>query len=172
MRWKLHFIHEDFHHFANRSSSWHLIWLASVFLTRADIMLTTPIYTAIFGWVFVALSVRTLLLRRSLGVGLGDGDQPMLARAVRVHSNFAEYVPISLLLIYFLETQVEAGLWIHVLCSALLIGRITHAFGVSQVKENYRYRVIGMALTFTVIISASIGLMIGYALHPDGQIQR
>ena len=125
-------------------------------------MLVTSIYAAILGFVFVALSVRTLLLRRRLGVGIGDGDQPILARAVRVHSNFAEYVPLSLILLYFLETQVKASLWIHVLGSALLIGRITHAFGVSQVEENYRYRVIGMALTFTVIISASLGLMIGY----------
>lgn len=127
----------------------------------------TPIYAAIFGFVFVALSFRTLLLRRRLGVAIGDGDQPILTRAVRVHSNFAEYVPLSLILVCFLETQAELSPWIHVLCSTLLVGRITHAFGVSQVAENYRYRVIGMALTFTVIISASIGLMIAYALHVD-----
>ncbi len=125
-------------------------------------MLITPIYAAILGLVFVALSVRTLLLRRRLKVGIGDGDQPILARAMRVHSNYAEYVPLSLILVYFLETQVEASLWIHILCSALLVGRVTHAFGVSQLEENYRYRVIGMALTFTVIICASLGLMIDY----------
>ena len=125
-------------------------------------MLVTPIYAAISGFVFVALSVRTRLLRRRLGVGIGDGDQLILKRAVRVHSNYAEYVPLSLILLYFLENQVRTSLLIHVLCSALLIGQITHAFGVSQVKENYRYRVSGMALTFTVIISASLGLMIGY----------
>ena len=128
-------------------------------------MLVSPIYAAILGFVFVALSVHTILLRRRLKVAIGDGDQPILARAVRVHSNFAEYVPLSLILIYFLETQVGARLWIHVLCSALLIGRITHAFGVSQVEENYRYRVTGMALTFTVIISTSMALMVAYALH-------
>jgi uncharacterized membrane protein YecN with MAPEG domain len=125
-------------------------------------MLVTPIYAAIFGFVFVALSVRTLLLRRHLGVGIGDGEQPILARAVRVHSNYAEYVPLSLILLYFLENQVGTSLWIHALCSVFLIGRITHAFGVSQVKENYRYRVIGMAFTLTVIICASLGLVIGY----------
>lgn len=114
---------------------------------------------------FVALSVRTLLLRRRLKVAIGDGDQPTLARAARVHANFAEYVPLSLILVYFLETQAGASLWIHVLGSALVIGRITHAFGVSQVEENYRYRVTGMALTFTVILSASIGLIVAYALH-------
>lgn len=125
-------------------------------------MLVTPMYAAIFGFIFVALSVRTLLLRRRLKVGIGDGEMPILARAVRVHSNYAEYVPLSLILLYFLETQVGTSLWIHILCSALLIGRITHAFGVSQVEENYRYRVIGMALTFTVIICASLGLMSRY----------
>jgi uncharacterized membrane protein YecN with MAPEG domain len=125
-------------------------------------MLVTPLYAGIFGFVFVALSVRTLLLRRSLGIGIGDKEQPILARAVRVHSNYAEYVPLSLILLYFLETQVGASLWIHALGSALLIGRITHAFGVSQVEENYRYRVIGMALTLTVIICASLRLMISY----------
>lgn len=125
----------------------------------------TPIYAAILGFVFVALSVRTLLLRRRLKVAIGDGDQPTLARAARVHANFAEYVPLSLILVYFLETQAGASLWIHVLGSALVIGRITHAFGVSQIEENYRYRVTGMALTFTVILSASIGLIVAYALH-------
>ncbi len=89
----------------------------------------------------------------------------MLARAVRVHANFAEYVPLSLLLIYFLETQTRANLCIHILCSALVIGRITHAIGVSQVKETFRYRVIGMVITFTVIISASLGLMLSYAFY-------
>jgi uncharacterized protein len=128
-------------------------------------MLSTPIYAAILGLVFVALSVRTLLLRRQLGVAIGDGDQPILARAARAHANFAEYVPLSLILIYFLEMQMQTSLYIHLLGGALVIGRITHAIGVSQVKENFRYRVIGMAITFTVIIFASIGLMINYALH-------
>lgn len=128
-------------------------------------MLVSPIYAAILGFVFVALSVRTILLRRRLKVAIGDGDQPILARAVRVHSNFAEYVPLSLILVYFLEIQSGTSLWIHVLCSTLLIGRITHALGISQVEENYRYRVTGMALTFTVIISASIAVIVTYAIH-------
>jgi uncharacterized protein len=125
-------------------------------------MLVTPLYAALLGLVFVALSTRTLLLRRSLSVAIGDGNSPVLARAARVHSNFAEYVPISLILIYFLERS-SSNYWIHVLGSALLIGRITHAFGVSQVKEKLIFRVIGMSLTFTAIISASIGILVGYA---------
>jgi uncharacterized membrane protein YecN with MAPEG domain len=128
-------------------------------------VLITPIYAAIFGFVFVALSVRIILLRGRLGVAIGDGDRPILARAVRVHSNFAEYVPFSLISIYFLETEAGVGLLIHILCSALLVGRVVHALGVSQVEEKERYRVTGMVLTFTVIISASVGIVICYLLH-------
>lgn len=127
-------------------------------------MLVTPLYAAVFGFVFVALSVRTIRLRRRLQVAIGDGEQPLLARAARAHANFAEYVPLSLLLLYFLETQTGAGAWLHVLCSTLLVGRIIHAFGISQEKESYRYRVLGMALTFTVTIAASLGLIVGYVL--------
>lgn len=128
-------------------------------------MLTTPIYASILGLMFVALSIRTLLLRRQLQVSIGDGDQPILTRAIRVHANFAEYVPLSILLIYFLEIQTRTNLWVHILCSALVIGRIVHAIGVSQVKEVFRYRVVGMVITFTVIISASFGLMISHSLN-------
>lgn len=125
-------------------------------------MLITPVYAAVFGLIFVALSFRALLLRREFGVGIGDGDNPVLARAARVHSNFAEYVPIALLLVYFLEIQTPASAWIHLLCSMLLAGRIVHALGVSRVNENYRYRVTGMVLTLTVLISASLRLLYGF----------
>ena len=125
-------------------------------------MLVTPLYAAIFGLVFVALSVRTLWLRRKLGVALGDGDKPVLMKATRAHANFAEYVPISLLLVFFLETRTDAALWVHVLCIALLIGRIIHAYGVSQLVEDYRFRMIGVALTIFVVVSSSVRLLVSY----------
>ena len=122
-------------------------------------MHTTPLYAAIFGLGFTALSFRTVLLRRMLKVAVGYGDQPILIRAISVHANFAEYVPLALLLIFFLETQTQAGMLIHILCIALLIGRVIHAFGVSQVNENYNLRTIGMVLTLGVIISTSVRLI-------------
>ena len=125
-------------------------------------MLITPAYTSIFALVFVVLSFRTLLLRRKLGIAIGNGNELSLTRAARAHSNFAEYVPISLILIYFREIQMGSDLWIHALCILLLIGRIIHAIGVSKVNENYRYRIAGMALTFFVIISTSFRLLATY----------
>ena len=122
----------------------------------------TPLYAAIVALIFVALSIRTLSLRRRLGVAIGDGEQAVLMRAVRVHANFAEYVPIALLLVFLLELGTDSKAWVHALCAMLLVGRLSHAYGVSQIEENYRYRVFGMALTFTVIISASLRLVVAY----------
>jgi uncharacterized membrane protein YecN with MAPEG domain len=80
-----------------------------------------------------------------------------------VHSNFAEYVPLSLLLIYFVESSGAHLLFVHMLAACLLAGRVSHAFGVSHVKENYRFRVLGMALTFTTLVAASAYLLYAYA---------
>jgi len=70
----------------------------------------TPLYAAIIALIFVGLSFRTLLLRRRLGIAIGTGKNPQLTRAMRVHSNFAEYVPISLILmILTLGTLISAS---------------------------------------------------------------
>jgi len=109
---------------------------------------------------FVALSFRTIFLRVRTNVLIGTGEDRRLARAVRVHSNFAEYVPLALILIYFLELNGGSKLWIHIPCIALLLGRILHAYGVSQVKENPRFRIAGMILTLSCLVSTSARLII------------
>jgi uncharacterized membrane protein YecN with MAPEG domain len=63
-------------------------------------MLITPFYAAFLGLGFVTLSILTLRLRRKFKIALGDGGNKQLLRAIRVHSNFAEYVPLALILIY------------------------------------------------------------------------
>jgi uncharacterized membrane protein YecN with MAPEG domain len=119
----------------------------------------TFLYAALLALLFVGLSVRTLLMRRSLRISIGDrGDEAML-RAMRVHSNFAEYVPLALLLFYFVELAGTRAAVVHGLGIALLAGRAAHAYGVSHVQENYRFRVAGMALTLGAIVTASIRLL-------------
>ena len=78
---------------------------------------------------------------------------------MRVHGNFAEYVPLALLLIAFVEMRGLPYWLIHLLAIVLLIGRLIHAYGVSQAQENFTYRVTGMSLTFTAIASASLILL-------------
>jgi uncharacterized membrane protein YecN with MAPEG domain len=80
---------------------------------------------------------------------------------MRIHANFAEYVPFALLLATFIEMQgTRAGL-IHLLCLALVAGRVIHAYGVSQEHENFRLRMAGMATTLTVLAVMAVWLLMG-----------
>ena len=119
----------------------------------------TPIYASILALFYVGLSVRTLRLRRKLKIGIGTGENEAMLRAMRVHSNFAEYVPFALLLALMLE--IIKGHWaiLHFVCILLVFGRVIHAYGVSNTKENYKFRVIGMACTFISICTSALTLL-------------
>ena len=123
-------------------------------------MNVTPVYATLLGLLFIALSVRTIRLRRKHQVAVGDGNNSELRRAMRVHANFAEYVPLALLLIFFVELEGTPKWWVHALAIALVCGRLAHAWGVSQTKENFRYRVSGMVLTFGVIATAGLTILL------------
>jgi hypothetical protein len=123
-------------------------------------MNVTPVYATLLGLLFIALSVRTIRLRRKHQVAVGDGNNSELRRAMRVHANFAEYVPLALLLILFVELDGTPKWWVHALAIALVCGRMAHAWGVSQTKENFRYRVSGMVLTFGVIATAGLTILL------------
>ncbi len=121
------------------------------------------LYASLLALLFVALSVRTIRLRRSEGIAIGDAGNKAMLRAMRVHANFAEYVPLSLLLVCFVEAGGAPAVLVHFLGLCLLLGRTSHAYGVSRVKEDFRFRVSGMAMTFTVLLVSSSYLLYVYA---------
>ena len=93
---------------------------------------------------------------------LGDAGNPKLQRAIRAHANFAEYVPLALILLAFLEMRKGGPLLLHALSLSLLTGRALHAYGVSQENEDYRLRVTGMILTVASIAIAGLILIGGF----------
>lgn len=115
-------------------------------------MLITSLYAALLVLVFVALTVQVIRFRRQYQVALGDGGHAALGRAIRVHANFVEYVPLALLLLFFAEYQGLSGGLVHLLGATLLLGRVLHAYGVSQVRENLRFRSVGVVLTLLVLL--------------------
>jgi hypothetical protein len=119
----------------------------------------TLLYAGLLSLLFVVLSVRTLLLRRTLGIAIGDAGNESMLRAMRVHGNFAEYVPLSLLLMYLVEVTGASPLYVHALGLAVIAGRVSHAIGVSRLKENYAFRIVGMALTLAPLVAASLRLL-------------
>lgn len=119
----------------------------------------TPIYVALLAILFLFLSFKTIKVRKRLQIGVGTGDNPELLRAMRVHANFSEYVPITLILILSVELLKGHFILVHCLGAALLIGRVLHAYGVSQTKENLKFRVSGMLLTFSTMLVSIISIL-------------
>src|SRR5690606_12493193 len=63
-----------------------------------EIFMIWTIYAALLSLFFAFLTFRTIRLRQRYRVSLGHGKNLLLMRAIRVHGNFAEYVPLGLLL--------------------------------------------------------------------------
>jgi uncharacterized protein len=127
--------------------------------SNPQLLTIVPIYAAIFGLMFVYLSVLVIKQRRANKVSLGDGDNPALRKAIAVHSNFSQYVPLALLLITFVELNHAPALLTHGLCASLLIGRVAHAYGLAQAVQIMKLRQIGVLLTFGVIIISALYLL-------------
>ncbi|WP_171227888.1 MULTISPECIES: MAPEG family protein [unclassified Ruegeria] len=120
----------------------------------------TPIYAALIAILYVALSVKVILQRRSDKISVGDGGSKLMIKAIRTHSNCAEYAPIALLLIAMVELQGAGGLLVHILGLMLLAGRLLHAYGFGRTPQIVILRQAGMSLTFLAIMVAAIANLI------------
>jgi uncharacterized membrane protein YecN with MAPEG domain len=122
-------------------------------------MPATALYAALLALLFLYLSVNTVRTRGKLRVGLGDGGQQGMTRAMRAHANFAEYVPLALLLMYIMERHTNSLAWVHVLGVLLVIARLCHAFGFGREPEIFQLRAAGFSLTAIVIAVAALRLL-------------
>ncbi len=127
-------------------------------------LLVTSLITSVLTIIFIKLSFAVIGLRRKNKVGLGSGGHEDLERAIRAQGNFAEYVPIGLILIACLESN-GAPWWLVALPGiALIIGRLIHAVGINQPPPNFSNRVLGMKFTFYTLI-ALVLMNLGWSLY-------
>lgn len=121
----------------------------------------TALYASLLVPLFLLLASRVIRARRGTQVAVGDGGNALLMRRMRVHANFAEYVPLGLLLMALAES-LETGNWLlHLLGIALLGGRLMHAFGMSQAEEKFVFRVTGVVATFSMLGTAALACFYG-----------
>jgi uncharacterized membrane protein YecN with MAPEG domain len=124
-------------------------------------MTVTAFYASLLALLFVFLSFRVIGWRRLVKVEIGHGEDNQLLRRMRVHANFAEYVPFTLLLMAMAESMTAPRPLIHLVGLLLIAGRLMHAYGLSQTPHILRYRVWGMMLTFFALsISALLCLLL------------
>ncbi|WP_340150088.1 MAPEG family protein [uncultured Sneathiella sp.] len=124
----------------------------------------TPIFAALLALIFVLLSIRTVRMRWKTRISMGDEGNVEMQRAIRAHANFIEYVPITLLLMLFLEMRAVSIYGVIAIGVLLFVGRCLHAIALSGKKMNFKFRASGMILTFTALIVGSLWLLFTYLI--------
>ncbi|TPW05497.1 MAG: eicosanoid and glutathione metabolism membrane-associated protein [bacterium] len=76
--------------------------------------------------------------------------------------NAAEYIPPYLAILILLALLDFQPVWIHAVGGAMLLGRVLHAWGLSQTKQPSFGRMSGMILTQLALIGGA-GALIGCA---------
>lgn len=112
----------------------------------------TALYASLLALLLVMLSLVVIRLRRSLRIGVGDGGNRDLARAIRVQGNATEYVPIFLILLAACELNHGGAMLLHGCGATFFFCRIMHAWGLYGSGGASRARVAGMVGTLGVLI--------------------
>lgn len=119
-----------------------------------------PLYAGLLGLVYIGLSFWVIKLRRKFAQSLGDGGHRPLIKLIRVHANFSEYVPFTLVLLFLCEVYKIGNVYVHILGSGLFVGRLLHAYGLSKRSGPSFGRFYGLALNYLIIIISSLFLIL------------
>ena len=130
----------------------------------------TAFYLAVLALLYVVLSLQVIRLRRMNRAAFGDSGNLALRSAIRAHAHFAEYVPITTLMVAFLEASGASALRVHVLMGALVAARLLHPLGMYATPNTWRFR-IGRtgSVTITIVLLVSCALSILSRLALGGQ---
>lgn len=124
---------------------------------------TTAFFAALLALLYVGLSGWVVAGRLKADVLHGDGDDPDLLKRIRSHGNFAEFVPLSLLLVALLEGGGASRTLVTGLLVVLLVARILHPFGMlapANSPRQFACRGGGILATFGVIAVAAVALLV------------
>lgn len=125
-------------------------------------MVITGLYAGILALIYLVLTVTIVTTRYKTSIQFGDSGSDILMRRVRAHGNFIEYVPLALILMGILDTQLLSPTLLHVFGIALVVGRVLHA--IALMRGILALRVIGMVLTIGVIFAEAVLAIIHYIL--------
>ena len=116
----------------------------------------TAIYAGLLGLIALVLGIGSGRLRAKTGVSLGDGGNPEQLLATRRHANFAEWVPMALILLLVLELNGAPGVAIHTMGAALVLARIAHPLGLQAESMGGVGRAVGALTTALIVLVSAI----------------
>ena len=117
-------------------------------------MFVTPLYAGLLTLWFVVLSIRVMNLRSD--VPFGDSGDIAITRVIRAQANFAEYVPLAVLLMGFLEVTRYSIYLLHALGVILVVARLLHGLALSFGWQPRFGRVAGAGLTVLVLLVEAV----------------
>lgn len=120
----------------------------------------TAIYAGLAGLLLLLLAGRVPPLRMRLRQSLGDGGHAELQRAVRLHGNAAEHIPIALILLGLAEGLGGPAWLLHGIGSLLIAGRVLHVAALWRAGGPRRLRVVGMVLTFAAQLAGALACLV------------
>lgn len=120
----------------------------------------TAIFAGLNAILLFYLSFRVVAYRRANRVAFGDQDDKNLVRLMRGQANAAEYMPMSMILLGLSEGMGAPGWTVGLLGGLLFAGRLMHGlYFANPGLLHFRFRVIGMHLTFWPMLLAASGLI-------------
>jgi len=120
-------------------------------------------YLAVLALIYTALAVNVVRLRNSHRAAFGDADNPALRSAIRAHAHFAEYVPVTTLMVAMLEMSGIAASRVHLLMGALFVSRLAYPAGMYARPMSLQFRIFrigGMWLTMIVLVSCAVTILL------------
>ena len=122
-------------------------------------MITVPVAALYAGLCALLLIVFAALISRfrmKFRVGLGDGGNAELSRAIRVHGNAIEWMLPMLLLLLIAELNHTSHVLLHICGAAFVLARIAHAVGLTRRSGESPGRKLGTVVSWTVIVVLAI----------------
>ncbi|HEY8099394.1 MAG TPA: MAPEG family protein [Burkholderiaceae bacterium] len=116
----------------------------------------TAMYAAILAIILTALAINVTVHRAKLDVPIGQSDNPLMLRMIRIHGNAAEYIPITLLLMLVYEINGGNHIALHGLGLALVAARLLHVWGMWHSTKPTFGRIVGPTVTWLVILALAI----------------
>ena len=116
------------------------------------------VYAALFIIGAIVLTVGVVRERRRCGIGIGGGD-PKLDRAIRVHANYVENVPLGMAALILLPLIGASSWLVHAIGLMMIVGRIAHVQGLSSKQGASPGRAIGMVMTWLSLLMGALALL-------------
>ena len=111
----------------------------------------SAIYAGFLLLTMMVLGARVSILRRKHVVSMGSGDQPDLARALRVFGNFTEWVPMIIIGLVLCELVGAPALLLHLIGIAVILSRLLHVAGLRADRTT-----AARSLGATLIIASAL----------------